>query len=544
MTTDLANLSREDLIALVITLKESAATQITALQAELAEVTGKLDYVLKKHFAPSSEKRPYVEQDGTQQSLFGTPVQQEPEPPAEKVVIGTHEREKAKKPGHGRQGVSLELEPEERIVVAAESEKIGPDGEALVLLGYEISEKIDLIPERLRRLIIKREKWGLADTRETLYTAPVEPCLIPRGKATDAFVLEVILNKFHLALPLHRQLMDFNHLGAQLSDSFLSDLVKQAATTFRPIWCAQHDQVLSNRVVFADETPIRQLIDKRKAAGGKDPEQRVRTSYFWAWLGGGQLYLHYGLTRGQEEVREVLGIPEEGEWDPGGLIGFLVTDGYAGYNPAVKSRDPDRPPPIRRVACWAHVRRRFLECADRGDTNAKQLIELINELFRVERRARKEIEKSGVAGAAADAYRLALRRHDSVAIVAEIKRLIDLFTPFYTPSRDMAEHLGYTCNLWDALTLFLDHGDLPTDNNASERAIRPLVVGRKNWLFVGSEDAGEWAAIFYSLIESCRMLKLDPRRYLTHVTPLLIGANPPPPASLTPLALRAALTSP
>ena len=248
--------------------------------------------------------------------------------------------------------------------------------------------------------------------------------------------------------------------------------------------------MLANRVVYADETPIRQLIPPT-AATVENPDLRVRTGYFWAWIGGSQFYLHYGKTRSQEEVRTVLGIPAEGEWDPDGLIGFLVTDGYAGYHPAVTNPDPDQPPPIQRVACWAHVRRRFLECAERNDANAAQMITLINELFRIERGTRKDSDQHKLSTEAAAALRHERRQRDSAPIIAAIKALIDQLTPLYTPGRDMAKHLGYTRNLWRALTLFVHHHDLPLDNNTAERALRPVVVGRKNWLFVGSEDAGE-----------------------------------------------------
>jgi transposase len=509
---------------------------VSALRSELSETQAKLDYLIKKAFTPSSERRPpYVEQDGVQQTLFGQPVTQDATPEPSAITVPEHQRKVVKK-GHGRTPVSIDLPLEEVIVPATEAEKVGPDGEPLALLGYEESDKVDIVPGKLRRLRIKREKWGLPDTRETLVTAAVPPCLIPKGKATDAFALEIILNKFHLGLPLHRQLMDLNHQGAQLSDSFLSDLVKQVAERFAPVWEALRKQVLSNRVVHADETPIRQLVPSLQPEEDL-PDRRVRTSYFWAWLGGGQFYLHYATSRSQSEVRKVLGMNDEGEIDPGGLIAFLVTDGYAGYNPASES-PPNGRARIRRVACWAHVRRRFIECADRGDTNAQQVLALINELFRVERRIRKDLDKQDLAGDAATAYRHAQRQRDSIGIVAAIKDLISRLAPLYTAGRDMAGNLAYTMRLWDALTLFLDHGDLPLDNNAAERSLRPVVVGRKNWYFVGSEDAGTWAAIFFSLIESCRMLKMDPRRYLTTVAKALIADTPPDPATLTPLALR------
>jgi transposase len=511
--------------------------ELAAVRGELAEVQSKLDYLMKKMFSPSSEKRPYVETAGAQQTIFGMPVSEEPQK-AESITVPTHEREKAKPKGHGRSPVSRELPPVERIIPATPEQKVGPNGERLVLLGYEISEKIDLTPETVVRLIIKREKWGYPDSRETVATAPVEPCLIPKGKATDAFALEVILNKFHLGLPLHRQLMDFNHRGAQLSSSFLSDLVKQAADVFEPIWVELRQQIFQNRVVYADETPIRQLIP---AVQGRPeaPDQRVRTGYYWAWIGGRQFYLHFGTTRSQAEVRDVLGIPDEGEWDPDGLIAFLVTDGYAGYNPAFVGAQRL----IRRVACWSHVRRRFLECADRGDANAIELVAFMTEIFRIERSIRKEMEKQDLTGQAAFTFRLARRQRDIAPLVERVQRRMDEILPFYTAGRDMARHIAYTKNLWTALTVFISDGEVPADNNTSERALRPIVVGRKNWLFVGSEDSGRWSAIFFSLIESCRMQKIDPRRYLAEVTRRLVHQSGVDPGSLTPASMAASLAS-
>lgn len=534
-------MASEDELRAALAHKESelaaAKDRLAALQGQIDELQSKFDYLMKKVFTPSSEKRPYVESAGVQETIFGTPVTTEPEK-TDTVTVPAHEREKAKAKGHGRSPISRELPPIERIISATPEQKVGPNGEPLVLLGYEVSEKIDLTPETVQRLIIKREKWGYADSRETVATAPVEPCLIPKGKATDAFILEVILNKFHLGLPLHRQLMDLNHRGAQLSSSFLSDLVKQAADVFEPIWVAMRQQIFQHRVVYADETPIRQLIPA--AQGRPDaPEQRVRTGYYWAWIGGRQFYLHFGTTRSQAEVRDVLGVPDEGEWDPDGLIAFLVTDGYAGYNPAFTGAQRQ----IRRVACWAHVRRRFLECADRGDAHAIELVALITEIFRIERAARKEIEKKELSAAEANAFRLERRQRDVAPLVERVGRRMDEILPHYTAGRDMAKHIAYTKNLWAALTVFLSDGEVPVDNNTAERALRPVVVGRKNWMFVGSEDSGRWSAIFFSLIESCRMQKIDPRRYLAEVARRLVHENSVDPASLTPASMAAALAT-
>jgi transposase len=535
MPPELMPLSREELGGIIVTERaeriaerDALRSELAAARAEAAAAQATLDYVAKQLFTPSSEKKPYTEKDGTQQTLFTTPVEQDSGPaPETEIVVPAHPRRKKGLKGHGRKPVSRELPVVERIIHATDAEKIGPNGETLVVLGYEISRKLDITPAVLRCLVTKREKVGLPDTHETLFVASVEPCLIPKGKATDAFIVDVILNKYQLSLPLYRQVSVLNARGADINVSWMSDLIKQAATIFAPVHNALRDYLLRQRLVYVDETPVRQLIPGKNKHNG---DTTVYTSYYWAWIGGdsdrAQCYFHYDTTRSQSALRTVLHIPDDDPWDTDACIALLMCDGYAAYNLIDTVPMTHEQQRIQRIACWVHVRRPFLKCAELGDKNAADIVALINKLFNAERTIRKDNDKKNRRGADAHAYTLSERQMHIKPIIEQIKTTINTCRPYYTPARDMAKAITYTLTLWDSLIAILQHGDAPIDNNTAERAIRPLAIGRKNWLFVGSEDAGNWSAIFFSLIESCRLQKIDPRKYFTYITPILVQRKP------------------
>ena len=500
--------------------------RIAALEGEKAELLIKLQQTRQAIFGPSSERTPR-DTEPAPETLLGIPAaseqaQEPPTAPPETETI-TYQRKK-RGPGHGRNPVSREIRVVEVIIPATPEERIGPNGETLVFRDYEISERVDLNPHQLIRLVYKRERLGLPDTRETVFTAALPNCLIPKGKATDRFIHEILIRKFLLGLPLYRQAMDLNLQGAQINDSWLVDCVRGAAAHYRPIAVAIRDQVLANRYLQADETPILQQTDTG-----------IRTGYFWVWLAGGQVHFHYGTSRSQGEVETVLGMKEDGTWERGALIGYLMCDGYAGYNPVFT---PGR---VIRVACWAHVRRKF-HALRKTDRNAAALVVVIDELARIERTLTQDIEKQRLDEQAGYALRVERRKAQAKPILEAIAATLTRLAPHYSDKSAMRLAINYAQTLWESLIVYIEVGELPLDNNGAERAIRPIAVGRKAFLFVGSEDGGEWAATFYSIMESCRMQRINPRRYLAYVTPLLVGKDPPVAASLTPKALQLRLT--
>jgi len=534
MTADeIASIPRKSLEALVLEQAQqigdhsqqlaSKEERIAALEGEKAELELKLQQALRALYGRSSEKSKKPDPP-VEKTLLGIPAQSEEAPatPPETETI-TYERQKRTgTKGHGRNPVSPLLEVRTTIIHAEPHERIGPNGEALVVVGYEDSVKLDLSPATLIRHIFRRERLGLPDTREPVITASMPPCLTPKGKATDAFIHEIIILKFYLGIPLYRQAMDMNNRDAQINESWMVDCVRNAANHYRAIAEAIKVQVLSQPFLQADETPIRQQTDTG-----------IALAYFWVWLAGNQVYFHFGTGRSQDEVFTVLGLAEDGSLPPESILGYLQCDGYAGYNPVFTPPTSN----VIRVGCWSHGRRPFFELKT-NDRNAAQMVLLIDELFRIERHATKDIKKQGLDKPAADALRLQRRQAEAVPQLAIILAAVQRLTPIYSEKSRMRAALNYLTNQWETLTVYTTRGEIPLDNNAAERAIRPIAIGRKNYLFVGSEDGGEWAAIFYSIIESCRLQQIEPRRYLAHVTPLLVGGNPPPASSLTPVALH------
>jgi transposase len=546
---DLGSLSRDDLLAYAAKVD----LEVQVLRAQYDDLASKLDWLRRQTFGSTSERTPRVPQQG-QQSLFsvpievgplsgaddtGTPPSTTPDDESDDQLAAATTATQARQPststatgkrGHGRTPPAATLPTVEDIITVPAAERIQADGTPMVFLGYETTELVDRVPAQVRRTIIKRERWGDPVTREPLVIAGLPARIVPKGKASDAFLQETVVQKFFTGTPLYRQLMDLNSQGADLSRSFLSDTVKHAARLYAPVAQAILADVLTHRFVHADETPLPYQTG-----------EGIKTGYLWAWLAGGQVAFHYGATRGSVQVQTVLDAADRATTDTTDgvtsrpVIGFLVTDGYAGYNSAC---GPDG---LVRVYCWAHARRKF-KMFD-ADPNAADLVERINDLFRIDRHARKDAVKQKL-DADQTAALIRQRRHDeAVPKLRTLRARLDLLRQVYPPRSGVADGIAYLLDRWDGFTVYAADGFLPMDNNAAERALRRPVVGRKNYYFVGSEDAGEWAATHYSLMESCRMQDIDPRAYLAHITPLLLAREPPPPAQLTPKVVRAVLTS-
>jgi hypothetical protein len=216
-----------------------------------------------------------------------------------------------------------------------------------------------------------------------------------------------------------------------------------------------------------------------------------------------------------------------------GFIGTLQTDGYAGYDEMAPPK-PDKPWPIRRAGCLAQARRRFVKAHQLvpRETQALAVVQTIGRLYQVERQAREQgLDAAG---------RLALRQQHSVGIMAELEAQIQQLRPRVRPKSMLGEACAYAMGQWEQLQVFLRDGEIEIDNNRCEQAIRPVALGRKNWLQIGAESAGPKVAAILSVIETCRRLKVDVRAYLKDVLPRLARYPLPNVAELTPKAWQAA----
>jgi transposase len=365
------------------------------------------------------------------------------------------------------------------------------------------------------REVCKRERWGLPDTHEVAFIAPVPPSIVPKGKYADTAIVEAMCRKYVLGTPFCRMLADWKAMGSDLSDAQLSDLAGRFAAFLSPIAAAIRHQVLARAFVHVDETPLPTLDGRRT---------------LWAWVGGTQVFFHIG-GRGGTELRRVLGLAEpDDNPGPGATLGWSFThwmaDAYQPYDCVAADAG------IARLCCWAHGRRNLIIPAEQGDPVAKDLLDRIHALYQVELDAKTTIEQLRLRGPNADAERHRRRQTASLPMLEGIRAACADALPRYTPTDPMRQALSYLLDRWHTFTAYTARGDLPIDNNQAERVLRPIVIGRKNWYFIGNEDATAWAATNFTIIESCRLVKVDPRAWLrTTIARLHAGDHDMTPAA-------------
>ncbi|MDO8677627.1 MAG: IS66 family transposase [Acidobacteriota bacterium] len=515
--------------------------EIEALKSEVRDLSIRNEWMRRVLYGPTTERRRPVQDhgDAVQQNFLTAPVDAGAtvaEATAAQAAREDREERKARKNakkgrgpdgktkvanGGGRKPVNRSLRPIEQVVAAPERDRMAADGTPLILLGYETAEREHYIPAEVVRLVLKREIWGLPDTREEIVRAAVPAAIVPKGKYSDAYIAEAMLRKFLHGIPFGRMVQDFQAMGSDLGDAELADLARRFAGFLSPVSAAIRAQVLAQALVYIDETPL------PTQDGGR---------YLWAWLGGTQAFFHSG-GRGGRELRLVLGLPEPAQGRSGEPVpeapgfarfAFAMADGYQVYDIVLAEAG------IRRLCCWTHGKRGFMPFED-DDPAAKTAADAIRVLYRIEHEADRAIAAAGLAGAEAVALRLQFRRERAGPQLTVIRELLDSMTA-YAPGTEMRKAINYIRDRWAAFTAYIERGDLPLDNNAAERTIRPIVIGRKSWMLIGSEDAAPYAADLYTVFESCRLSKVEPRAYLAHVIDSL-HAGGMDPATLTPAAL-------
>ena len=363
-------------------------------------------------------------------------------------------------------------------------------GGSLRPLGEDVTEVLDWVPGRFRVVRHVRPKCSCRAC-EAIAQAPAPSLPIARGRAGAGLLAHVLVSKYADHLPLYRQAEILARDGVELSRSTLADWVGQCAALLRPLVDALERHVMAGPVLHADDTPVPVL------APGTG---RTQTGRLWAyvrdersWAGDtppAVLYCYTPDRRGEHPRQHLAG-----------LRGVLQADGYAGFAGLYAGE-------VAEAACWAHVRRKFFDIHAAGKSPlATEAVQRINALYAVERdiAGRPPVERAETrkarAGPALDALHAWL-----TTTLARI------------PGRgDLAGAIRYALSRWAELTRYRDDGRVAIDNNAAERAIRPLVLGRKNWLFAGSDAGGHRAAAIASLLETAKLNGIDPAAYLRHV---------------------------
>jgi transposase len=308
--------------------------------------------------------------------------------------------------------------------------------------------------------------------------APARP--VEGGRYGPRFIAHVVVQKLLYATPHHRLEKMFADQGVPMSRSTMTDLLHRAATLLEPVFARLLALIATADVVQADETSIR-------------VQHRDKLAFMWTFLSEDLVAYRFSPDRSGETPVAVLGES----------LGALVVDGYSGYNRVLQPRTR------RRVGCWAHVRRKFFELRE-SVPETTELLELIAELYRIERGVRE----GGLAGGPAH---LEARVERSGPVLARIFSWLELHRPLHPPRSAFGGAISYAIKNRDALTAFLGDPALPLDNNRSESALRWVALGRKNYLFVGNDDAGGRIAGLLSLVATCVRNEVNPLDYLADV---------------------------
>lgn len=481
---------------------EGADERRKAAVAKLGDAILKLasqnDDLRKKLLGPKSEKLRKGELDqqltlfeGAEEALeVEADGELDPALQAELEDAAARERERAaqkQQPKRTRLPKTLQRETKEQKVTPDQRRCPCCGNAQLKPLGHDVSEQLEWVPGHFKLIEHKREKLSCPHCRDGLVVAQVPAKPIPKGIPGPQLLARVIADKYIKHLPLYRQADAYaiEH-GVVLPVATMSGWVMMAALrVLKPIYQAMVDDVLQSKVIHTDDTSVR--VQRWSAS-------ETGISRLWPYVGDAahpHVVFDYTTSRKRDGPRRFLGDFE----------GYLQADAYGGYDHIYASGK------VKEVACWAHARRYFIKARDKDPRRAAMALRLIARLFDVEARARR------VSGE----VRLALRRQQSAPLLRKLRELIDQFRGEVLPKGAMGRAVTYLTNQWGALTRYLEDADLNIDNNAAERAIRPIAVGRKNWLHIGSDRAGDAAAILYSLLCSCKLHEVDPVAYLADV---------------------------
>jgi transposase len=454
----------------------------------IAYLQEKLDYLIRQKFASSSEKFP-----SNQPSLFDVapseslPVDEDPD--VEKISYVRKKRGSKTTPPDSLPHVRVEHDLEE-------NEKVCSCGCAMKRIKEVVSHQYDLIPATFRVIDNVRFVYGCECKCGTApKTAPLAPQVLPRHQVTPSFLATIAVQKFEDALPLVRQAKIYKHrFGVAFTDTTFSNwMIKASQLWLEPLMNRLHTLQLHSGYIQMDETTLQVLKEKDKKAQSK--------SYLWLRASRSPypiVLLHYSPNRSGATAEFLLK----------GFSGYLQSDGYAGYNSVANQEG------VTQLGCWAHVRRKFVDITKSGVSDesskitAKKAVELIGKLYGIEREIKDKPP---------DEKRV-IRQEKAKPICNDIRVWLDAnFFPAQHSGGALAKALVYLNNQFAKLIIYLEDGKLSIDNNTAENHIRPIAVGRKNWLFATSTKGATALANWYSIIETAKANNIDPFAYLTYI---------------------------
>ncbi len=459
-------------------------TQVLSLQEQL-------NLAIARRYAASSEKISPDQVrlfDEAESDLLLCETDAEDNHTDDTIAVPAHTRKKS-----GRKPLPKALPRMDEIHDIPESERVCPhDGNVLTEMNEIISEQLDIIPAKIQVIRHIRKQYSCRCGR-CIKLAPMPAQPIPKSIVSPGLLAHVTVSKYQDALPLYRQEKILQRIGVDISRATLANWMIKAGELVQSVINLLRDQLLGDDIIFMDETTVQVLNEDGKKAQSK--------SYLWVQRGGPPghpiILFDYDPGCGASVPIRLLE----------GFAGYLHTDGYDAYNAVVNNNK------LIHLGCMAHVRRKFMDALKAQGKNkkktsiAQQGLSLIQKLYRVEKQARTtNVEE-----------RYALRLSQAKPVLDKLRAWLDKNITQVPPTSATGKALNYLNNEWSKLVIYLEDGRLEIDNNAAENAIRPFVIGRKNWIFSHSVKGVKASANLYSLIETVKANGLEPYAYLRYL---------------------------
>jgi len=474
MDMSLESLSKEELIALINKEKQSySEVRIAELEDENAYLKSQLEMYKRMQFG---QKRERFEGDPAQIALpFEAPANQTA---VQEQILKEKISYVRCRPNHkGRAALPTHL-PVEEI-------EIYPTGDLseMVCIGKEVTEELDYEPARFSIKRYIRYKYA-AKNGEGVKIGQLPERVIDKGIPSAGLLASILTDKYTDHLPLYRQKQRFAREDIQIASSTLEGWTKEALIKLEPLYEQLVFDIKSKGYWQVDETPIKVLESEKKGA--------CHQGYYWVYHSplDGVVLFDYQPTRGSAGAKTMLE----------SFKGYLQTDGYAVYEKHGKRKG------VTHLACWAHARREFERALDNDKTRAQKALSMIQQLYAVERKASQQM---------LDTVKIKeLRLAESLPVLNELGKWIFEQIKSTLPKSQIGKAMQYSYNRWDALSAYLYDGNLLIDNNQIENSIRGLALGRKNYLFAGSHEAAQRAAMIYSFFAICKKHNINPYNWL------------------------------
>lgn len=476
-----------------LTLKcEAHQRQISTLQHQIEQLIRRIYGRKSEKIDPNQMMLDSILQESIAQSAV-IPLQEiEDKMEAASSKPGKERKERVQ---HGRLPIPEHLERVEIVIDIPEDQKVSPlTGEPLKVIAVEVSEKLEYRPGKLFVKVYKRPQYALPDN-EGVVCAALPDSPIAKCKADVGLLAHVIVSKFADHLPLYRQDAIFQREKVEIPRATQSGWLMQMYESIKILKPVFRQAVLENGVIFTDDTPVA-LQDHQNNPG------KFKKARLWVYVRGGTgpplTMYDFSMDRGKKRPLDFLE----------GYRGYVHADAYGGYDELFKRAW------ILEVACWAHARRKFDEAASSRPKEATDILARIARLYH-------DVETPGKVLKPEELYQL--RQEKAKPILDNIFATLENLNDQTMPSEPLRKAIDYSLNQKAALYRYLDNGLLKPDNNTAENAMRPVALGRKNWLFVGSERGGHAAALYMSLIQSCKNCDVNPWEYLNDMLRRIMG---------------------